>query len=176
MPFAVNSGKHYTMRAKRQCHKCQAMTSQMCCSVRYSQWPEPTVPASYRKRMEWFCETCENKEEEIKQVYEPSDKARIFNRLLRIPEDYDTLGVSITSEADGITFKIRLPDYDMGEIRAIQAKAQETGFITADELIRLQKAGFRRPREVPLKPTPKDQHILRERGRQRMFQGEPRSI
>ena len=64
----------------------------------------------------------------------------------------------------------------MGEIRAIQTKAQETGFITVDELMRVQKAGFNRPREVPPKPRPKDGSILRERGRQRMFQGEPRSI
>jgi len=69
------------------------------------------------------------------------------------------------SEGDGITFKIRLPDYDMGEIRAIQAKAHETGFIRVDELMRLQKAGFNKPREVPQKPTPKDRHVLRERAR-----------
>jgi hypothetical protein len=126
--------------------------------------------------MEWICETCESIEEEIKQVYEPTDKARIFNRLLKIPNDYDILDLSISSEADGITMKIRLPDYDMGEVRAIQAKAQETGFISVNELMQLQKAGFNRPAEVPPKPSPKDRRTLRERARQRMFQGEPRSL
>jgi hypothetical protein len=71
---------------------------------------------------------------------------------------------------------IRLPDYDIGEVRAIKAKAQETGFISAHELMRLQKAGFSRPREVPPKPHPNNKHVLRERAKQRMFQGEPRSI
>jgi hypothetical protein len=69
--------------------------------------------------------------------------------LIRIPQDYDIIGFSITSETDGITFKIRLPDYDMGEIRAIKDKARETGFITVSELIELQKAGFNRPIDVP---------------------------
>jgi hypothetical protein len=42
------------------------------------------------------------------------------------------------------------------EMRAIQAKQQETGFINVSELIELQKAGFQRPKDVPPKPTPKD--------------------
>lgn len=113
---------------------------------------------------------------EVKEVLEQTDKAMIFNRLMRIPEDYETLGVSISSEADGITFEIRLPDYDMGDIRGIKTKAQETGFITVKELMRLQKAGFNRPMEVPPKPTPEDPHILKERARQTMFVGQPRSI
>jgi hypothetical protein len=126
--------------------------------------------------MEWICETCDNVETEIKQVYEPTDKARIFNRLLKISEDYDTLGVSVTSEADGIIFKIRLPDYDMAELRAVQQKQQETGFITLAELMKLQKAGFTRPSEVPPKPQPEGHKTLKERARQRMFQGESRSL
>ncbi len=96
--------------------------------------PQPIVPLTYIREQEWYCTQCDNIEELTKEVTEPTDKARIFNRLLRIPEGYDVLGVSITSEADGITFKIRLPDYDMGELRAVQHKQRETGFITVQEL------------------------------------------
>lgn len=145
-------------------------------SCKYSATPEPKVPPAYLKTIEWLCDLCDNYEAEVKEVLEVTDKAMIMNRLMRIPDDYDVLGFSITSEADGISFKIRLPDYDMGEIRAIKVKSQETGFISVDELMQLQKAGFNRPREVPPKPRPKDRSILRERGRQRMFEGEPRSI
>ena len=65
----------------------------------------------------------------------------IAKRLLRIPEDYDVLGYRLNSDAEGVSIKIKVPDFDMGEMRAIQHKQQETGFITVDELIRLQKAG-----------------------------------
>jgi len=99
----------------------------------------------------------------------------IFNRLLRIQEDYDLVNMTVSSLPNEIVFRARLPDCDMGEIRAIQTKAKETGFIRVDELMRLQKAGFKRPREVPPKPTPKDRRRLRERAMQRMFVGEPRS-
>lgn len=174
MPFS-RSGNHYRMRIKRQCKSCNQETWQMCVSVRYSQPTEPTVPASLRKRLEWICETCGNMEEEVKQVYEPTDKVRIINRLLRIPEDYDFIKMRIESLPDEIVLRIKVPDFDPSEMRAIQHKQQETGFINVDELIRLQKAGFRRPMDVPPKPTPKGNR-LRERATQRMFIGEPKSI
>lgn len=173
MPF-TRSGKHYSLRAKRPCCKCGTVTAQQAISCVYSATPEPKVPAAYVKRLEWLCETCGNLEVEEKEIPQPTDKAMLFNRLLRIPEDYDVLGYSISSERDGIVMKIRLPDFDMGEVRAIQAKARETGFISVDELMRLQKAGFNRPKEVPPKPAPKDRG-RKERARQRMFQGESRS-
>jgi hypothetical protein len=125
-------------------------------TVKYRASPEPTVPASYQKEYTWFCDQCENLEIETKTVYEPTDKAMIFNRLLRIQEDYDLVSMTVSSLPNEIVFRACLPDFDMGEVRAIQAKAQETGFISVDELMKIQKAGFQRPREVPPKPTPKD--------------------
>lgn len=175
MPF-TRSWKHYSLPAKRVCKKCADITDQQGVSCRYSAPTEPKVPPVYVKRLEWVCVTCGNVEVEEKEVLQPSEKAMIFNRLLRIPEDYDILGFSISSEPDGISFKVRLPNYDMGEIRAIQTKAEKTDFITVGELMQLQKAGFNRPGEVPPKPTPKDSRTLREKSRQRAFEGEPRSI
>jgi hypothetical protein len=175
MPF-TKSGKHYSLHAKRLCKNCGVLTDQQAISCKYSATPKPKVPPAYLKTTEWLYERCDHNEAEVKEVLEVTDKAMIMNRLMRILEDYDVLGYSITSEADGITFKIRLPDHDMGEIRAIKAKARETGFITVDELIRVQKAGFDRPIEVPPKPKPKDRHVLRERARERIFQEEPRPV
>ena len=80
--------------------------------------------------------------------------------FLGIAKDYEVLGVSIHSEADGLLLKVRLPDFDASEIRAIRWKQAETGFITAEELMRVQKAGYNRPKEVPLK---------RQSVRQRIF-------
>jgi hypothetical protein len=174
MPF-TRSGKHYSIRAKRFCKTCRTTTEQSTISVRYRAPPEPTVPASYLKEYSWFCAQCDSSEVEIKTVYEPTDKALIFNRLMRIQEDYDLLETSISSLPNEIMFRARLPDFDMRELRAIQTKAKETGFIRADELVKLQKAGFKRPREVPPKPMPKDRRRLRERAKQRMFIGEPQS-
>jgi hypothetical protein len=148
----------------------------MAVSVRYSIWPEPTVPASYAKRIEWICESCENLEEEVKQIFEPTDHLRIIKRLLTISEDYDFLKMKISSHPDEIVVRIRVPDFDPSTMRAIQQKQRQTGFVSADELMQLQRAGFRRPSDVPPKPQPKDRSVLRERARQRMFAGEPRSI
>jgi hypothetical protein len=123
------------------------------------------------KTTEWICEDCDNYEEEVKEVLEPTDRAMVTKRLMAIPEDYEVLGYTLTSEADAVSIRIRFPDFDMSEMRAIKDKQRETGFITADELLRLQKAGYNRPREVPPKPQPKERSVLRERARQRAFQG-----
>jgi hypothetical protein len=90
------------------------------------------------KRIEWICDWCDNCEEEVKEVLEPTEKSMIFNRLLRIADDYDVLGFTLSSEPNVVSIRIRLPDFDMGEMRAIQHKQLETGFITVDELGRLQ--------------------------------------
>jgi hypothetical protein len=144
--------------------------------VRYGQWPESTVPASLKKEMQWICETCTNVEEEIKQIFEPTDKLRIINRPLRLPEDYDFITVQFSSLPNEVLVSIQFPDFDPSEMRAIQTKQRETGFINVNELIELQKAGFIRPKDVPPKPQPKDNTTLKARARQRMFEGEPRSI
>ena len=175
MPFTYG-GKHYSLRAKRPCKQCRTITSQTAVSCRYRAPKEPKVPPVYVKELAWYCEGCDETEIETKEVVEPTDKTRIFRRLQSIAEDYDIISMKIESLPNEIIFRIRLPDFDMGEIRAIQTKAKETGFIKVSELMKLQKAGYHRPVEVPPKPQPKDRRTLRERARQKMFVGEPRSI
>jgi hypothetical protein len=80
-------------------------------------------------------------------------------------EDYDILEMKISSLPNEIVFRARLPDFDMRELRAIQNKAKETGFIRADELMKLQKAGFNRPQDVTATPTPTNRSRLRERAK-----------
>ncbi|GEM_PF-773423 len=175
MPF-THGGKHYSLRAKRHCNQCKTITAQTAVSCRYTAAPEPKVPPVYIKELQWYCETCDQTEVEKKEIVEPTDKTRIFRRLQSIAEDYDIISMKIESLPNEIVFRIQLPDFNMGEIRAIKAKATEIGFIKVSELMKLQKAGYHRVVEVPPKPQPKDKHVLRQRARQRMFVGEPRSI
>jgi len=172
MPFS-RSGKHYTLRAKRPCSRCRQVTEQTAISCGYSAPEVPKVPSVHVKRVEWVCDWCDNYEEEIKEVIDPTDKTMIAKRLLSIPEDYDVLGFTLSSEPNVISIRIRLPDFDMGEVRAIQYKQQETGFITADELIKVRRAGYKSPTDVPPRPQPGDRATLRERARQRAFDGHP---
>jgi hypothetical protein len=175
MPFTT-SGKRYNLRAKRLCKHCKSITDQTAVSCRYRAPPEPKVPPVYIKELHWYCEGCDETEVETKEILEPTDKTMIFRRLQSIAEDYDIISMNIESLPNDIVFRIRLPDFDMGESRAIQTKATETGFINVSELLKLQKAGYRKPLEVPPKPQPKDKRTLRERANQKMFVGEPRSI
>lgn len=143
-------------------------------SCRYRAPDEPKAPSVLVRTVQWHCERCDQVQEEVKEVVEPTDRIRIIRRLLALSEDYDLLGMRVEGRADELIFHIRMPDFDMGEMRAIQYKQQETGFITVDELIRVQRAGYKSPSDVPPKPQPKDRATLRERARQRAFAGDPK--
>jgi hypothetical protein len=150
------------------------MTEQTATSCRYSVPEIPKIPPAIIKRIEWLCDWCGNYEEEVKETVQPTERTMIVKQLLSLPEDYDVLGFTLSSEANVISIKIRLPDYDMGELRAIQYKQQETGFITVDELIKVQRASYKQPTAVPPKPQPRDMATLRKNEKQRAFAGDPR--
>ena len=113
---------------------------------------------------------------DVQQVTEPTDRQRIFSRLMRLTEDYDMVRTTVESKPDEIVLRVRIPDFDMSELRAVQYNQQETGFITADELMRLQKAGSNRPIDIPPRRMPRNRRRFKERARQKIFQREPRSI
>ncbi len=146
------SSSHYAIHTQRPCTACHQTTDQTSVGCRYSALEVPKVPKAYLKHIEWVCDWCGNCEDEVKEIPEPTDKTKIVKRLLSIKEDYDVLGFTLNSEPNVISIKIRLPDFDMAELRAIQCKQRETGFITADELIKVQRAGYQRPTVVPPKP------------------------
>ena len=173
MPLTRN-GNHYTLRAKRLCAQCHEMTDQTATSYRCNAPEIQKVPPTLIKRIEWLCDWCGNCEEEVKETVQPTERTMIVKRLLSLPEDYDVLGFTLSSEANVISIKIRLPDYDMGELRAIQYKRQETGFITVDELIKVQRASYKQPTAVPPKPQPRDMATLRKNEKQSAFAGDPR--
>jgi len=173
MPL-TRSGDHYALRAKRLCAQCHEMTDQTATSCRYDAPDIPKVPPILIKRIKWLCDWCGNYEDEVKETLQPTERTMIVTRLLSFPEEYDVLGFTLSSEANVVSIKIRLPDFDMGELRAIQNKQQETGFITVDELIKVQRAGYKQPTAVPPKTPPRDRTMLRQKERQRAFAGDPR--
>jgi len=170
MPLTTN-GNHYTLRTKRPCTQCHQVTDQTAISCSYSDPEVPKAPPVLVKRLRWVCDWCDNIDDEIKEVLQPTDKTRLVNRLLSLPEEYDVLGCIVSSEPNVISVRIRLPEFDMSEVRAIQYKQKETGFITVDELIKVQRAGYNSPNEVPPRPEPRDLGTLRTRARQKAFNG-----
>jgi len=165
------STSRYNIRDKRLCPQCHEVTDQTATTFRYDTPEAAKVPQVLMKRIGWVCDCCGNYEEEIKETPVPTDKAKIMKRLLSIQDDYDVLGFTLSSESDGVSIKFRLPDFDMGELRAIQWKQRETGFITVEELIKVQRAGYKHPKAVP-----RDVATLQKRERQQAFAGEPRRI
>ena len=161
----------YAIRAKRLCSHCHEVTDQSAVSYRVdpSKSDRPSVSV---KHVMWLCDWCGNLNEEVKESVEPTDKTKLVKKLLSLPEEYDVLGLTLSSEPNVISIEIRLPDFDMGQLRAIQWKQRETGFITAEELMKVQRAGYKRPITVPPKPEPRDVATLRKLERQRAFAGE----
>jgi hypothetical protein len=164
----------YTIRTHRWCKTCSAMTPQVSVGCSYSTPDKVKVPSTLIRNVKWVCRGCDEVEVEAKEVVVPTDRVKIIRRFLSLSDDYDLLGLEIEAKADELVLHVRLPDFDMNEMRAIQAKQQETGFITADELMKVQAAGYKRPAAVPAKPQPRDAATLRKRERQQAFAGGPR--
>jgi hypothetical protein len=103
----------------------------------------------------------------------PTDRVKIIQRFLSLSDDYDLLGLKFEAGPEELVFRVRLPDFDMGEMRAIQYKQRETGFITVNELMKVKRAGYKTPREVPPRPEPRESAAIRKRERERAFGPKP---
>lgn len=169
--MSFNRSSNYSIRAERWCKACNARTPQISCGCRYSTPEKLTAPSVLIRNVTWICQWCDGTEVEAKEVALPTDRMKIIRRFLSLSDDYDLLGLEIEGKADELVFRVRLPDFNMSEIRAIQYKQQETGFITADELMKVQRAGYKRPAAVPPKPQPRDVATLRKKARQQAFAG-----
>jgi len=167
MPTSSN----YTIRTERWCRTCNARTPQVSFRCRYSTPDKLKVPAVLVRNVTWVCQWCDQEEVESKEVVIPTDRVKIIRRFLSFSDDYDVLGLEIEAKPDELVFHVRVPDFDLNEVRAIKFKQQETGFITVDELMRVQRAGYKRPAGVPPKPQPQDVATLRRRERQQAFAG-----
>ena len=172
MPF--NSSSKYTIRAERWCNSCNIRTPQISRGCRYSTPEKLKVPNALIRNVTWVCQSCDQAEVEAKEVPLPTDRMKIIHRFLSLSDDYDLLGLEIEGKPDELVLHIRFPDFDMGEMRMIQYKQQETGFITAEELMKVQRAGYQRPVAVPPKPQPSHVATFRKRERQQAFAGGPR--
>jgi hypothetical protein len=142
----------------------------------YNTPEKPRVPSVLIRTVTWICQWCDQTEQEVKEVAVPTDRLKIIRRFLSLSNDYDLLGLKVEARADELVFRVRLPDFDMGEMRAIQYRQQETGFITVEELMKVKRAGYGTPREVPPRPEPTDHASIRERARQRAFGPKPYTI
>ena len=172
MPSNRNSS--YTIRTQRWCKACKTQTPQISVDYRYATPEKPQTPSVLIRTVTWVCQWCDEAEQEVKEVAVPTDRLKIIRRFLSLSDDYDLTRLKVEASADELVFRVRLPDFDMGEMRAIQHKQQETGFITVEELMKVQRAGYKRPTAVPPKPQPRDVATLRKRERQAAFAGGPR--
>jgi hypothetical protein len=169
MPYSSN----YTIRTERWCKACNTRTPQVSGDYRYTTPEVPQAPSVLIRTVTWVCQWCNQTEQDVKEVAVPTDRLKIIRRFLSLSNDYDLMGLKVETRANELVFRVRLPDFDMGEMRAIQFKQQETGFITVEELMKVKRAGYGTPREVPPRPEPRDSAAIRERARQRAFGPKP---
>jgi hypothetical protein len=162
---------NYTIRTERFCKVCNAKTSQVSIGCRHSVPDEITVPSVLVRSVTWVCQWCDGEEVETKEVPVPTDRIKLIRRFLSLSDDYDISGLEIQSLPDELVLHVRFPNFDMNEMRAIQFKQEETGFITVAELMKVRGAGYKRPGAVPPKPEPKDVATLRKKERQQAFAG-----
>ena len=109
------SNGNYTIRAERWCKTCTTKTPQVSLNYRYDISPEPQVPSILIRTVTWACQWCDETEDEVKEGPIPTDRVKIIRRFLSLSDEYDLLGLNVEAKPNELVFRIRLPDFDMGE-------------------------------------------------------------
>ena len=74
--------------------------------------------------------------------------------LMPLSEKYELEGTTITVDHREVRAVFRFPEHDLPKLRAIAENSSDRGYITAKDLLRLEKAGMRDVGKIPPKWAP----------------------
>jgi len=133
------SGRKINISANRPCKKCGRATHQICYGIRYVK--DDLEGRKYRREMFWVCTICLERNEEVKEIPEKTERLMVVERLMRLTDDYELKHASIEAQGNRLVFTIEFPEFDMARLRDISARYEEEGFIRLSDLLLLRKAG-----------------------------------
>jgi hypothetical protein len=98
----------------------------------------------YTKTQWWSCQICGENEEASQEIPEPTEQTMLIKRLLRLGSDYDIKSFQLEVKGSEVTAKAVFYPFDTAKVRRIIYKAEDTDFITAHDLMELDKARIRK--------------------------------
>lgn len=80
----------------------------------------------------------------------------LLKLLMSLSEKYELAGTTITVDHREVRAVFRFPEHDLRKLREIAENWADRGYITAKNLLRLEKAGMRDVAKIPPKWAPQN--------------------
>jgi hypothetical protein len=117
---------------------------------------------AYEKTERWNCDRCHTEKIITKEIPIPTEKAMLVKLLMSLSEKYELEGTTISVEPREIRAIFRFPEHDLPKLRAIAENWADPGYITAKDLLKLEKAGMRDVAKIPPKWAPLKRELRAE--------------
>jgi hypothetical protein len=109
---------------------------------------------AYRREERWNCDRCHTDKVIVKEIPIPTEQTKLVKLLMSLSEKYELQGSTISVEAREVRAVFRFPEHDLPKLRAIAENWADRGYITAKDLLKLEKAGMRDVAKIPPKWAP----------------------
>ena len=127
-----------------------------------SGWRRACDRDAYRKEERWNCDRCHTAKIVTKEVPIPTEKAMLVKLLMSMSEKYELEGTTISVGLREVRAVFRFPEHDLSKLRAIAENWSDRSYITAKDLLKLEKAGMRDVAKIPLKWAPSKRELRAE--------------
>jgi len=148
------------IHGQKYCVTCKQIRDHTCFHMAYRK--SEKSDDAYRKEERWNCDRCHTAKYVTKEVPIPTEKAMLVKLLMSMSEKYELEGIRITVGFREVQAIFRFPEHDLPKLRAIAENWSDRGYITAKDLLKLEKAGMRDVAKIPPKWAPSKRELRAE--------------
>jgi len=156
----TSSGKVIEYHEKKYCAACKQIRDHTCFHMAYRK--SEKSDDAYVKEERWNCDRCHTAKYVTKEVPYPTEKAMLVKLLMSMSEKYELEGTRITVGFREVRAVFRFPEHDLPKLRAIAENWSDRGYITAKNLLKLERAGVRDAGKIPPKWAPSKRELRAE--------------
>jgi len=156
----TSSGKVIEIHGQKFCVSCKQIRDHTCFHMVYRK--SEKSDDAYRKEERWNCDRCHTEKIITKEIPIPTEKAMLVKLLMSLSEKYELEGTTISVGLREVRAVFRFPEHDLPKLRAIAENWSDRGYITAKDLLKLEKAGMRDVAKIPPKWAPSKRELRAE--------------
>lgn len=164
----TRNGKVLQIHGRRLCLKCNRMTDHTCFWMKYRK--SSKNDDAIEKEERWVCDICHTERIVVKEIPQPTEKSMLVKHLMSLGERYELAGMTVTVHVNAVAATFRFPEHDLPKLREIAYNWAERGYITAKQLLMLERAGMADVAKIPPRIAPSRREAKRETMR-RVFEG-----
>jgi hypothetical protein len=156
----TSSGKVLQYHGQKYCVTCKEIRDHTCFHMAYPK--SEKNDDAYEKTERWNCDRCHTDKIITKEIPIPTEKAMLVKLLMSLSEKYELEGTTISVGYREVRAAFRFPEHDLPKLRAIAENWADRGYITAKDLLKLEKAGMRDVAKIPPRWAPSKRELRAE--------------